>query len=73
MSIVEFLDGRKDFGKADAEKRDILELYRSDIMRIKAQYRSRVLVMFDQISGLRSRNGKRVAFNRIAEGSVAEQ
>ena len=73
MSIVAFLEGRKDFGKADAEKRDILELYRSDIMKIEAQYRSKVLNIFDQIPGLLSRHEKRVVFNRIAEGSVAEQ
>ena len=29
MSVVAFLEGRKDFGKADLEKRDILELYRN--------------------------------------------
>ena len=38
MSVVAFLEGRKDFGRADLEKRDILALYRSDIMKIKAQY-----------------------------------
>lgn len=49
MSIVAFLEGRKDFGKADLEKRDILALYRNDIMKIKTQYRSKVLAIFDQI------------------------
>ena len=38
MSVVAFLEGQKDFGKSDVEKRDILELYRNDIMKIKAQY-----------------------------------
>jgi len=73
MSVVAFLEGEKDFGKADVEKRDILELYRSDIMKIKAQYRAKVLAIFDQIPGLLSRHEKRVVFNRIVEGSVAEQ
>lgn len=68
-----FLEGEKDFGKADVEKRDILELYRSDIMKIKARYRAKVLAIFDQIPGLLSRHEKRVVFNRIVEGSVAEQ
>jgi hypothetical protein len=72
-SVVVFLEGRKDFGKADLEKRDILELYRNDIMKIKAQYRSKVLAIFDQIPGLLSRHEKRVVFNRIVEGSTAEQ
>ena len=52
MSIVAFLENHKDFGAADMEKRDILELYRNDIMKIKAQYRSKVLAIFDQIPGL---------------------
>lgn len=73
MSVVAFLEGKKDFGRTDAEKRDILTLYRSDIMKIKAQYRSKVLAIFDQIPGLLSRHEKRVVFNRIVEGSVAEQ
>lgn len=73
MSVVAFLEGRKDFGKADSEKRDILELYRSDIMKIKAQYRAKVLAIFDQIPGLLSRHEKRVVFNRIVEGSTADQ
>lgn len=73
MSVVAFLEGEKDFGKADVEKRDILELYRSDIMKIKARYRAKVLAIFDQIPGLLSRHEKRVVFNRIVEGSVAEQ
>ena len=73
MSVVAFLEGEKDFCKADVEKRDILELYRSDIMKIKARYRAKVLAIFDQIPGLLSRHEKRVVFNRIVEGSVAEQ
>ena len=73
MSLVAFLEGRRDFGKADLEKRDILELYRNDMMKIKAQYRSKVLAIFDQIPGLLSRHEKRVVFNRIVEGSSADQ
>ena len=73
MSLVAFLEGRRDFGKADLEKRDILELYRNDMMKIKAHYRSKVLAIFDQIPGLLSRHEKRVVFNRIVEGSSADQ
>lgn len=71
--VAEFVGGQKSFGAADVEKRDILELYRSDIMKIKAQYRAKVLAIFDQIPGLLSRHEKRVVFNRIAQGSNAEQ
>ena len=72
-AVAEFLERQKNFRAADAEKRDILELYRSDIMKIKAQYRAKVLAIFDQIPGLLSRHEKRVVFNRIVEGSFAEQ
>ena len=73
MSIVAFLEGRKDFGKADREKRDILNLYRNDIMKIQAQYRAKVLAIFDQLPGLLSQHEKRVVFSQIAEGSYADQ
>ncbi len=73
QSLIAFLDGRKDFGKADLEKRDILALYRNDIMKIKQQYRAKVLAIFDQIPGLLSRHEKRVVFNRVVEGSTADQ
>lgn len=72
-AVAEFLGRQKSFGTADMEKRDILALYRSDIMKIKAQYRAKVLAIFDQIPGLLSRHEKRVVFNRIAGGSLAEQ
>ena len=42
-------------------------------MKIKAQYRSKVLAIFDQIPGLLSRHEKRVVFNKIVEGSMADQ
>lgn len=72
-AVAEFLNRQKNFGAADTEKRDILALYRGDIMKIQAQYRAKVLAIFDQIPGLLSRHEKRVVFNRIAEGSIAEQ
>jgi hypothetical protein len=42
-------------------------------MKIKAQYRGKVLAIFDQIPGLLSQHEKRVVFNRIVENSSAEQ
>ena len=72
-AVAVFLEGRKDFGKADLEKRDILNLYRDDIMKIKAQYRAKVLAIFDQIPGLLSQHEKRVVFNSVANGTFAEQ
>lgn len=71
--VLLFLDNHKDFSAADKEKRDILKLYREDIMKINAQYRSKVLTIFDQIPGLLSQHEKRVIFKKIQEGSYAEQ
>lgn len=73
MSVVAFIEGKKDFGRADLEKRDILELYRSDIMKIGIRYRAKVLGIFDQIPGLLSRHEKRVVFGQIVKGSDAAQ
>ncbi len=73
MPVVSFIENKKDFTEADKEKRDILKLYREDIMKIKAQYRSRVLAIYDQIPGFLSQHEKRVVFKRVQNGSYAEQ
>jgi len=72
QSVIAFLESRKDFDKADIEKRDILALYRSEILKISGKYRSKVLTIFDQIPGLLSQHEKRVVFNDISAGSKAE-
>lgn len=46
-SISAFLENDRDFKAADEEKRDILKLYRSDIMKISNKYKRRVLDIFD--------------------------
>lgn len=73
MSVVNFIESHKDFDRSDSEKRDILELYRGDIMKINSQYKNKVLSVFDQIPGLLSRHEKRIVFKEIASGSTAEQ
>ena len=73
QSILAFVKNGKSFEKSDLIKRDIINLYRDDIMKIKARYRSKVLALFDQIPGLLSRHEKRVIFSGIAEKSYAEQ
>lgn len=73
QSVTAFLESRKDFDKADIEKRDILALYRSNIMKIDNRYRSKVLTIFDQIPGLLSQHEKRVVFSDVAARSTADQ
>lgn len=73
QSVNAFLENDKEFTTADAEKRDILKLYRQDIMRIDSSYKSKVLAIFDQIPGLLSRHEKRVVFKDVKKGSSFEQ
>lgn len=69
QSIVAYLEHGRSFQRADEEKRDILTLYRDDIMKIEAKYRSRVLNVFDQIPSFLSRHEKRVIFSDVEEGA----
>ncbi len=70
MSVIAFIENKKDFSQADKEKRDILKLYREDIMKIGAKYRSKVLSIYDQIPGFLSQHEKRVVFKQIKDGIV---
>ena len=72
-SIIAFLEGARDFDSADREKRDILDLYRDDILKINTRYRSKVLSVFDQIPGFLSKHEKRVILGKIAQGSTIDQ
>ena len=70
QSIAAYLNNNRSYQKADAEKRDILELYRSDIMKIGSKYQSRVLSIFDQIPGFLSQHEKRVVLSDIETGAT---
>lgn len=72
QSIIAFISNNKSFAKADIEKKDILALYRSDIMKIKSAYRSKVLAIFDQMPGFLSTHEKRVVFKKISKNSRYE-
>lgn len=63
--VIAFIENKKDFTECEQEKKDILTLYRSDIMKINTQYKSKVIAIFDQIPGLLSSHEKRVIFNKI--------
>lgn len=65
QSVVAYLENGRSFQKADEEKRDILALYRDDIMKIEAKYQSRVLSIFDQIPAFLSQHEKRVILSDI--------
>ncbi len=67
-SLSAYLENNRSFEMADMEKRDILTLYRNDIMKIKSGYRSSVLSIFDQIPAFLSRSERRVVMNRVEKG-----
>lgn len=67
--VAVFLENNKDFEEADREKRDILQLYRNDIMKINTPDRSKVLAIFDQIPSFLSRSERRVIFSRIEKNA----
>lgn len=68
-SLSAYIENNRSFEKADMEKRDILALYRNDIMKIKSGYRSSVLSIFDQIPAFLSRSERRVVMNRVEKGA----
>lgn len=70
QSIDAYLKNNRSYQKADAEKRDILELYRADIMKIESRYQSRVLSIFDQIPAFLSQHEKRVVLSDIETGAT---
>lgn len=48
-------------------------LYREDMMKINAKYRSRVIALYDTLPALLSKHEKRVVFSDIVDGTYAEQ
>lgn len=67
--IAAYLSANRDFFEAEKEKRRILKLYRNDIMKIDAKYRSRVLGIFDRIPSLLARQDKRVVLRELEKGA----
>lgn len=69
QSISAYISSDRDFSRADEEKRDILSLYRSDIMKISARYRTNVLAIYDQIPAFLSKSERRVVFSKIEKSA----
>lgn len=68
-SVAAFIENDRSFEKADVEKRDILHLYREDIMKINSGYRSSVLAIFDQIPAFLSRSERRIVMSAVEKGA----
>lgn len=73
QAVMAYVDSHKDFGAVDRVKRNILNLYREDIMKIKARYRARVIAIYDMLPALLSKHEKRVIFSSVVNGTFAEQ
>ncbi|MGM9687777.1 MAG: ATP-binding protein [Alloprevotella sp.] len=65
QSVTAYIENDRDFKRADMEKRDILEMYRSDIMKIHSAYKSGVIALFDQIPAFLSHKERRVVMKQI--------
>ena len=64
-SVSAYLENNRNFTLADAEKRDILTLYRNDIGKADGKYRSRIQSIFEQIPAFLSLHEKRVRLSNI--------
>lgn len=64
-SVAAYLENNRNFVAADAEKRDILTLYRNDIRKADVKYRSRISSIFEQIPAFLSLHEKRVRLSNI--------
>jgi len=68
--VSEYIENNRSFAAADAEKRDILTLYRSDINKAAATYRSKVASIFEQIPAFLSQHEKRIRLSNIETNST---
>ncbi len=64
-SVSAYLENNRSFVAADAEKRDILTLYKNDIGKADVKYRSRISSIFEQIPAFLSLHEKRVRLSNV--------
>jgi len=64
-AVSAYIEQKKQFEKCDFEKRNILKIYRNDILKIDNIYQSKVLSIFDQIPSFLSSHEKRVKISSI--------
>ncbi len=72
QSLVDYLEHNRSFEFVDLRKRDIIDLYRKDIRKIKGAYKSKVISVFDQIPAFLSRHEKRIKISNIANGDMTK-
>ncbi len=73
QSIISYIKNNNSFLHSDLEKRDILNLYRNDIMKMSSLNKAKVLSIFDQIPSFLSKSEKRVILSEISTESGFEK
>lgn len=73
QSIVKFIENERSFESSDKVKRNIINLYREDIMKLNVRNKSKVISIFDQIPSFLSRHEKRVILKELSPGSNFEK
>jgi len=63
--VAKYIENNRDFVKADEEKRGILELYKNDINKADASYKTKIKAIFDQIPSFLSKHEKRVRLKAL--------
>ncbi len=66
QAVQAYID-TKSFEKADAEKRDILQLYRSDIRKYASGYESKVSKIFDTLPGQLQKHEKKFRLSALKD------
>lgn len=64
QAVQAYID-TKSFEKADSEKRDILQLYRSDIKKYASRYESKVTKIFDTLPGQLQKHEKKFKLSAL--------
>lgn len=69
-AVSKYLENNRSFVAADIEKRDILNLYKSDIKKADIVYRSKIASIFEQIPSFLSQHEKRIRLSNIEKNST---
>ena len=73
QAVLAYKKNDRDFAAADAEKRDILDLYRDDIKKAARKYNSKVSAIFENVPAYLSTHEKKVTLGNIDKGATFDK